>query len=131
MSGRASILYRKQVRKILDAFRADGCLACGEKQQVCLSAHHKDPTKKSFGISHAISELRVTPERIRTELAKCCCLCLNCHAKLEAGLIVLPYEREAEDTPVAKPDIRPPTEEEIINALYEEQQRLRLRRRTG
>lgn len=93
MAGRSSILYRKQVAVIIAEFRANGCALCPEKMSICLTAHHRDGSKKSFGISKAIAEFRVSPERLKTELAKCVCVCRNCHAKIEAGALQPPEQR--------------------------------------
>jgi len=71
-------------RVIIAAFRAEGCRSCPEKSSACLVAHHTDPSKKDFNISSAPK--RAT-EKVTRELAKCICLCMNCHAKFHAGEI--------------------------------------------
>lgn len=65
-----------------------GCRICGEADFVCLSFHHLDPTTKRFDISRARSQ-GYSLKAITAELAKCVCLCENCHRKLHAGLFAL------------------------------------------
>lgn len=77
---------RKDVRDLIAAFKAHGCKICGETQQVCLSAHHLDPGGKEFSLGNAARQ-KLGRERVIAELAKCVCLCHNCHAKVHAGLI--------------------------------------------
>jgi hypothetical protein len=54
----------------------------------CLSAHHIDPTEKDFALGAAASS-KVGVDKIRAELAKCICICENCHRKVHAGLITI------------------------------------------
>lgn len=59
------------------------CLRCGYNK--CLSAlefHHKDPSKKDFGISDDSIKLKEAVEEIK----KCILICSNCHRELHAGL---------------------------------------------
>ena len=68
----------------LKAHKLDkGCYVCGyNKSSAALCFHHKDPSTKSFELSHARKSWRST----RREIAKCDVLCLNCHAELhESG----------------------------------------------
>lgn len=79
---------RNDAGAILAEFRKDGCLKCGEAEAACLCAHHLDPAQKEFEIAAAVKR-RLSLPRIAAELQKCVCLCMNCHAKLHAGLIEL------------------------------------------
>ena len=72
----------EKVRQLIEDFRKNGCGRCSEKDPCCLTAHHVDPTQKDFLVSRA---KRINPERVRRELSKCLCLCMNCHAKLHAS----------------------------------------------
>ena len=47
-----------------------------------------DPSSKDFNIGMAQSR-KISPARVEAELAKCVCLCMNCHAKVHAGIITL------------------------------------------
>lgn len=77
-----------------------GCCNCGERTAVCLDFHHFENKK------HAISYLTATKSvaKLSEELAKCVCLCANCHRKLHAGVIsietsgILMSEEEMTDT---------------------------------
>jgi len=80
--------HRAANKALVDAFKAQGCMApgCKEKAPCCMVAHHLDPASKSFELArHSHRSL----EKIQMELEKCVCLCMNCHAKVHAGLLVL------------------------------------------
>ena len=81
--------YREEVRQIIQAFKVNGCVLCHEKEECCLSAHHLDGTGKDFSIGDA-ANTKKGPKRVQAELAKCICVCENCHRKLHAGIISLP-----------------------------------------
>lgn len=83
-----SARYREEVRQLVEEFRVAGCLVCGEVEPCCLVAHHLDSSEKDFNIGGAVNK-RISPKKVRIELAKCVCLCANCHAKVHAGLIEL------------------------------------------
>ncbi len=86
---RAAAKKRKQAgEKLVEAFRSKGCKKCKEKEPCCLVAHHLDPSKKELPIASSVSSC-VSPKRIEAELAKCVCLCMNCHAKVHKGVIRL------------------------------------------
>lgn len=80
---------RAAIRAEIHAFRERGCRVCPEREPVCMSAHHR--RDKKFTIGEA-ERLPVTLACLRAELAKCVCLCENCHRKFHAGLITLPPE---------------------------------------
>ena len=58
------------------------CIRCGESNPLCLEFHHKDPTQKDRAIS---TMTRLSPEKVKEEIAKCDVLCANCHRKLHGG----------------------------------------------
>lgn len=70
-------------------FKELGCAVCFEKCDVVLDAHHFDPTRKEFGIGKALG-IYTAPDRFVREMAKCTCLCSNCHRKVHAMLIECP-----------------------------------------
>lgn len=73
---------------LVAAFKAGGCKVCGERSHCCLSAHHLNPAEKIFSIAAAISWGR-NPDELKAELAKCVCVCENCHRKIHAGELAL------------------------------------------
>lgn len=73
-------------------FKKDGCQLCPEKDTSCLVAHHVDPSQKEVDISalrYGSRNIEKTIQILRKELAKCLCICMNCHAKVHAGKIDL------------------------------------------
>lgn len=68
-------------RDLIAVFRSGGCVVCGEKDPACLDAHHMNPATKLFGIG-VLKTKTCSPTTLRDELAKCVCLCSNCHRKL-------------------------------------------------
>ena len=61
------------------------CETCGENHIACLDFHHKNPDKKDFNISNAVSR-GWKLEKILKEIEKCVILCANCHRKLHSNL---------------------------------------------
>lgn len=82
----AQVLFDRYA-PVMAKFHANGCAKCGEKRVKALDAHHRDPEGKMFNVGHR-TKLRVTVEILEAELAKCDCLCANCHRKLhrESGI---------------------------------------------
>ena len=89
MVRRRDARVRQETRAVLDAFKAGGCKICEEKATCCLSAHHLDPSKKSFSIGESVWS-KMSPAKVAEELKKCVCVCENCHRKIHAGLIAIP-----------------------------------------
>ena len=52
------------------------CIQCGEKNINVLQFHHKDPSKKDFGVSSVINK---SWKLVKKEILKCELLCANCH----------------------------------------------------
>ena len=63
------------------------CIHCGLADFRCIEYHHWNPAGKAFGISKAI-RLRMTPEKIAREMAKCVPVCSNCHQIIEIECII-------------------------------------------
>ncbi len=57
------------------------CETCGEDHPGCLTWHHEDPSQKEETVATMVSN-RATKKKILEEIAKCQCLCANCHFKL-------------------------------------------------
>lgn len=67
-------------RKWLEEFRRNGCVICGTTEH--LTAHHVDKRRKKFDIGNAHYSIGV--KTFRAELAKCICVCRECHDLLES-----------------------------------------------
>jgi hypothetical protein len=62
------------------------CVACGYSKSVeALQFHHRDREAKLFDLSYTTYSW----ERMVEEARKCALVCANCHAEIEAGLLVL------------------------------------------
>lgn len=69
-------------------YKGGKCQLCGySKCLKSLTFHHRDSTKKSFGIS---CKGHMSWQRMRKELDKCVLLCANCHGEVHAGEAGLP-----------------------------------------
>ncbi|SRR6266508_151013 len=54
------------------------CVRCGISDPRVLDFHHTEPDSKDFRISEAVKRNR-SEKSILDEIAKCECLCANCH----------------------------------------------------
>jgi hypothetical protein len=75
--------WRRRTKLKAVEYKGGKCVRCGYNK--CISAlefHHRDPSKKDFGI--AKSGNCVAWEKILVELDKCDLLCANCHREIEA-----------------------------------------------
>ncbi len=80
---------RRRIKEILVAEAGGACVLCGFDRFVgALQFHHRDPARKSFGLSRA--GVSRSLEAARAEAAKCVLLCANCHAMVEGGLLSVP-----------------------------------------
>lgn len=86
-SGKCSLVnrvyeYRIRLKQRCIDYKGGKCELCGyDKCPAALTFHHRDPTKKSFGIG---SVKIVAWKKLRPELDKCDLLCANCHAEIHA-----------------------------------------------
>jgi|SRR5208337_672601 len=72
---------RKNLRRQFIQELGDCCSKCGyNKYDGALQFHHKDPSKKEFGLSN--KHLNLSLEKLRKEVKKCILLCANCHHEL-------------------------------------------------
>ena len=82
---------RRRVKEILVAEAGGRCVICGFDAYVgALQFHHRDPATKAFEVSR--QGITRSLDRLRLEARKCVLLCANCHAMVEAGLLLLPAE---------------------------------------
>ena len=78
--------YRQRVASFIQSEKYP-CIVCGEDDPVVLDWHHIDPATKS----DAVARCRTFP-LAKAEIAKCTCLCANCHRRHHAGTIdIEPY----------------------------------------
>jgi predicted HNH restriction endonuclease len=76
---------RKKTRMKAVEHLGGKCMKCGyKKYSEVLEFHHRDPSKKLFGIGQ--KGLTRSWERIKAEAEKCDLLCANCHRELHAEL---------------------------------------------
>lgn len=87
--------YRIWFKELMRDFRKDGCYVCAENCHSCLCAHHLNPAEKKMAISAVVAK-QSSKKSVKRELAKCICLCHNCHAKLHGGDISLLNQKPIE-----------------------------------
>ena len=86
---------RRRVKEILVAEAGGRCVTCGFDAYVgALQFHHRDPATKAFEVSR--QGITRSLDRLRLEARKCVLLCANCHAMVEAGLLLLPAGARSE-----------------------------------
>lgn len=88
---------KKASGQLIAQFRSRGCAFadCPETSPCCLTAHHLNPEEKDFNVGDALRR-RLSSARVQAELAKCVCLCFNCHAKVHAEEKILSEDIVAE-----------------------------------
>lgn len=111
--------YAKEIAALLVEFKVNGCSRCGETEPCCLTAHHIDPEAKLFDIS-SVRDGRVSPARVLTELQKCICLCMNCHAKTHAGLFGPPPVPRTPKSPARSPNAVWPPDDELAAIVWKD-----------
>ena len=84
-SGVRHVVHHRRNRKVQAvAYLGGKCIKCGYTKSVAaLDFHHRDPTKKDFGISSGAGR---SWEKLRVELDKCDLLCANCHREVHEEL---------------------------------------------
>jgi hypothetical protein len=76
---------RRKKQKCVN-YKGGKCQICGYNKTIkALAFHHIDPKNKSYNIGNT----GLGYESMKSELDKCICVCHNCHAEIEAGLINL------------------------------------------
>ena len=82
---------RKKIRKMAIEYGGGQCQVCGYKRDdSALEFHHRDPSKKDFGLSQ--KGLTRAWKKVRAELDKCILVCANCHREIHSGKVQLPQE---------------------------------------
>jgi hypothetical protein len=75
--------YRNRKLDLINAYKATGCVECGEDDPRCLDLHHRDPSEKHPRLK-GVARIRMNGlgyEELLAELSKCDVLCANCHRK--------------------------------------------------
>lgn len=73
--------WRVRTKERAIRYKGGKCSVCGyDKCREALVFHHRDPSKKEFGLS--FNGWCRSWERTKAELEKCDLLCRNCHAEL-------------------------------------------------
>lgn len=76
---------RKKVRLMAIEYAGGSCQLCGySKCNRALGFHHKDPSKKGFGLS--ASGLTRSWDKTRHEIDKCILVCANYHIEIHEGV---------------------------------------------
>lgn len=79
-------LSRRELKLKAIEYKGGCCESCQYSKCIAaLSFHHRDPSKKDFGISRLISTM--SWDTIVEELDKCTLLCLNCHTEVHSGML--------------------------------------------
>ena len=72
---------RRKVKAMAVEHKGGQCERCGYNKFLgALEFHHKDPSKKDFGISS--EGITRSWAKVKTELDKCVMLCSNCHKEV-------------------------------------------------
>jgi hypothetical protein len=81
------VLSRQKKKILLIEYKGGGCEICGYNKCVRnLQFHHKDPSKKDFGISR---KQNWNIEKLKKEVDKCILVCSNCHGEIHGEIIGL------------------------------------------
>lgn len=86
---------RRKIKAMSVEYLGGKCQLCGYcRCNDVLEFHHKDETKKRFGIGQ--NGYTRSWERVKQELDNCYLLCANCHREVHAGVTQLPQAIEVE-----------------------------------
>ena len=86
MTRRKRAETRRELKQKAVKFKGGHCEVCGyDRCLAALTFHHRDPTKKDFGISDVMTT--IPWHRIKKELMKTVLLCTNCHSEVHEGIL--------------------------------------------
>lgn len=79
-------IRHKKLKELAVTYKGGKCEICGYAKYLgALEFHHKDPTKKDFGIgTHKSTGIN---EKTKSELDKCSLVCSNCHKEIHGNII--------------------------------------------
>lgn len=75
--------YRSEAKRVVEEFKAEGCVRCGYDNPVAIDCHHVDGSDKGDSIGRLVSNRQL--EAVRRELEKCVPVCANCHRLVHWG----------------------------------------------
>lgn len=79
--------FRQNVKRKLVEYKGGKCVLCDYSRCIQnLVFHHRDPSKKEFGITGQTKSF----DRMKVEVDKCTLLCCRCHGEVHAGLVSIP-----------------------------------------
>jgi transposase len=97
---------RRKVKRMLVDEAGGRCSVCGYSRCIAaLEFHHLVPAEKSFSLSHR--GVARSLAKARLEASKCVLLCANCHAEVEAGIVVLTQQDSARVESAPSPGSHP------------------------
>jgi len=78
-----NIKQASRVKVFIEVIKRQGCMLCGYSK--CLSAleFHHVGNDKQFDISRVKKSLLAT----KSEIAKCVCVCANCHREIHSDMV--------------------------------------------
>lgn len=74
---------RARLQRIVDDWKARGCVDCGYPDVRAIDPDHRDPTSKTGHVSRLVAEC-VAAQRMRDELDRCDPRCARCHRRRTA-----------------------------------------------
>jgi transposase-like protein len=97
---------RRRIKEVLVAEAGGSCVLCGFDAYVgALQFHHRRPEEKAFSLSR--QGVTRSLDAARAEARKCVLLCANCHAMVEAGVLVIPAVADTLNAASSKEAIGP------------------------
>lgn len=83
-------VQRIEIRKKIAILKVEtGCFFCKMNEPVCLDYHHVDPSTKRRDVA-SLAKSPCLWKTILKEMAKCICVCSNCHRRIHAKLLKIP-----------------------------------------
>lgn len=80
-----TLIRQKDLKQQCVDYKGGKCYFCGyNKYYGSLDFHHKDPSKKDYGISRGRC---YNFDKLKIELDKCILVCRNCHGEIHGGII--------------------------------------------
>lgn len=82
---------RKKLKEMVVKYKGNKCCICGYNKYLgSFDLHHKEDSKKEFGLS--ARGLTRSWQKIKSETDKCILVCANCHREIHGGITQLSRE---------------------------------------